>query len=261
MRKNSLFLLPLALLLWGCPGQSNEEPEPEKTCLLQEHSSIGVNGGVSNATYSSRYTYNTDGRLSVVARDSAGIEKGKTVFTYDSRGNLVQEENNYTKVVNEYDKQNRLVKQTKFLMVGPTANSELYLATFSYTSTGDLAETRYYSPSTGPATPRQILRYKYTNGNPTHITHLDGQERVEVQSLYTFDAHPAPRPTPDILSLTPQQAPAVNNMLSATHTNNRGYTTRYDIDYTYQGNGYPATAIIKFPNNNQVQLAFRYTCI
>lgn len=261
MRKQSLFLLPLALLLWGCPGQSNEEPEPEKVCLLQEQSKTNVYEGDPPQTFSNRYIYNTDNRLIAVAHDSAGVETERVTLTYDTQGNMVQALKERIKLVNEYDSQNRLIKQTKFFRDGlAAAFQETDIFTLSYTSTGNLGEARFYYSGAGTPNLLYTFRYTYTNGNPTHITQLDGREKVVLRSVYTFDAHPAPQPMSDYPYFSPHQAPAANNRLSGTHTDDRGYTKRRDIGYTYHENGYPATAIIKHANNNQEQLAFRYTC-
>lgn len=261
MRKQPFYLLPLALLLWGCPGQSNEEPEPEKVCLLQEQSKTNVYEGDPPQTFSNRFTYNTDKRLVAVALDSAGIEINNATLTYDSRGNLTQVVDNRTRLVNAYGTQNRLQKQTRFDKGGAGAFQERDYYTFSYATSGDLAEARYFYSASGTASQFYIFRYTYTNGNPTQLTQLDTREQVLARSVHTYDTNPSPRPALAYFYFQPMQAPAANNELSATRTDSGRGNLLYEVAYTYKEDGYPASGLqTHLHNNAQEQLAFRYTC-
>ncbi|GAB3813093.1 hypothetical protein [Pontibacter rugosus] len=259
MRKQLLYLLPMALLLWGCPGESDDAPKPEEECLLQSESVTSVGGGADYPIWTSRYTYNSQKQLTAVARDSSGVPVSQSTLSYDSNNRLVQVKTANAELVYEYNSKNQLVKQTRNRQSGTAQNQDYYA--FTYNSNNELAEARYYYVVSGSPSFYYIWKYTYTKGNPTRVEQLNTRdERIALLEL-SYDEKPSAKPALADTFFEPTSAPAANNPIAGT-LNAPGFgTQKYTIAYTYNQKGLPLTATQTYVNGSINQVTtYTYTC-
>lgn len=261
MKTRLLYLLPLAVLLWGCPSSDSETPEPEETCYLQTYTKFQPLAGNEKVAFSTKYTYNTQGQLTTVALDSADVTLQTDQVSYNGQNRISEVTSPKNKLVYTYNAQNQLIKQSRYNANGSGAYQEIQYYTFAHDSKGQLSEAKYYYAGTGQGNWYYTWKYTYNeSGNPTRIEMLDTRgDRLSLTEL-SYDAHPSPQSIVPLSFFQPLEAPAANNPVTVTTTNQHQGAMSYTISYTYNPEGLPVSAVKTYGSGEQEQMAYTYTC-
>jgi hypothetical protein len=272
MRTPLLFLLPLILLLCGCKEEDELAPEPESACLLHEQKAVitvdyGDNPtfpGIRSQTIPTRFIYNNEKQLTGVSEEEIGGSfRNMSSLKYNKKWQLEEVADKYLKLVNEYNGQGQLAKQTRFsIPLGETSHKELLFYTFAYNPSNDLSEARLYNVGPDKAELMLIFRYTYTNGNATSIEELSPNGTKGVLVERTYDAMQAPSPAYTWMPFDPIQPPSANNILSsrATHYFSIGMDSEISYSYTYTAEGFPATTFMHAGEKHQQATTYTYNC-
>lgn len=263
MRTRLLLLLPLALLLWGCPSDKDKDPEPEQEqgCRLQEityEARFGQEPPMM--TQKITFSYNKQGQLNSVSADSAGIPWRTHTMSYDSQGRLVQASSKRDVYLNEYNTQNQRVKQVRSYrgQNGVLQEHDYYI--FSYNNRNELEEARYYYLKNGAPALYGTWRYTYSNGDPTTIKfHSPGSNQdVTITRLYDDKKR---YPHEQAYSFfQPMEAPSEHNLVWYDVSDPNNHTPTYTAAYTYTSEDYPATMIKSFDNGMIEHFRYTYSC-
>ncbi|WP_158607145.1 hypothetical protein [Pontibacter oryzae] len=261
MKTRLLYLLPLAVLLWGCPSSDSETPEPEETCYLQTYTKFQPLGGNKKVAFSTKYTYNTQGQLTTVALDSANVTLRTGQVSYDSQKRLSEIAYPNSKVVYTYNAQNQLTRQSRHIASGNGAYTENEYYTFAYGSKGHLSEARYHFAGTDQSSWYYTWKYTYNDsGNPTRIEMLDARgDRLSLTEI-SFDNHPSPQNSLPPGFFEPLLAASAHNPVAVTVTNQHQGTLSFAVSYTYNPEGLPVSAVKTYGSGEQEQMAYTYTC-
>ncbi len=262
MRSSLLYFLPLALLLGACPGQTKEDdPAPAKACLLTKETKMLTYNGTDYPAYSSRITYDSRYQPTSVTQDSAGVEKDVATLSYNSNKQLAQVTNTKTQLTYEYNNQNQLVKQTRFIKnpeTGAFEKQDFY--TFSYSASNNLAVAQYFYTGMGTESLYYTYKYTYTNGDPIKIEHLDAQQNRLLLANITYDDKPSPYLVQLLGFFEPVQAPARHNLVQYTATDRNNGITSYTASYIYNEDGFPVTAVKQYLSGYKELTAYTYNC-
>lgn len=263
MKTRLLFLLPIALLLLGCSKE--ETPEPEKVYVLLENSVVSTTKGLGKFVFTTKYHYNEQKQLWRIDMDSAGTTFRTYRLTYNLKNQLVQTHDGHESLINDYDEQGRLVKQTRSTRPGKTG---LYAykehMTFSYNNENQIAEAHHYTDRHGEVSLFYIWKYTYTNGNPTTIEQLflfqgATQPYTVMLANLTYDDKKAARiPLPYVFFYGINDAPAINNTTSFTLSQHWEGYGNYTQDYTYNAEGYVTTRTTNYPTGHQTFVTYTY---
>jgi hypothetical protein len=268
MKSNLLYLLALLFIMAGCSG-ANNDPEPEKTYLLQRKLSevtFPTGGGL---TIDLTYSYNDLGQLvrisGVTVRDSE-VQPTNTTLFYDSKGRLEQVKNMHGTVwTNTYNDKNQVVQ-----MIRQYKDSDSYYYLYSYNGKSQLTEVKTYQKEIGAATFVGSTVYSYFDGNKISIkrTSVSGENNRE-HALVTDDKkRELPvlphQIAPDFFAaeLFAESILTRHNIISnevMDVATNRKNGVSYQAVYTYNEGGYPATCMKLFDQGSVEKVSYIYT--
>ena len=257
MKTRLFFLLPLALLLSGCPADADKETEPEKTCQLQE--SVAASGGV---VFTNRYSYNTALQLTGVTQDSLGATTDELSLQYNSDRQLVEVTGKSIRLAYTYNAQNQLLKQSRsYRKTTSGAYEEQDYYTFSYNTNNELAEARYFYTGNGGPSLFYSWKYTYTNGNPTTIEQVSAREDRIALTKFTYDGRPVIGQPVLYSFFQPQEnVKSANYLSSYTITDHNGGSSTYTLVYTFAEEGQAKTVTKTGKNGFQETRTYTYRC-
>lgn len=254
MKISLRFLIPVVLLFWSC--SKSEEPVPAPECLLLEKiQEFEIDTLKWPKTYSytnrERYTYDKNyniTRIDYMQETVKGTTHTSAEFKYNKKNQLVEGENSFGRFVNEYDKQGRLVKQTRFRSsTEKTSNTVL-----AYNNRNELLEVKITFVEYNGLT---TLKYRYVDGNPVYIEEVSSSGKLNYWDL-TYDRAQIPNKSQAYLYFNPYLPPSVNNLQSIkmnTWSSPRIFT------HTYTEKGQLATTSIS-NFGEEILISYIYEC-
>lgn len=204
------------------------------------------------------YSYNTQGQLSSVSADSAGIPWQKFTMSYDGKGRVVQVNGNRETYLNEYNEQNQRVRQIRSYRGQNGVLKERDYYSFIYNSRNELEEAHYLYVENGKATLYGAWRYTYSNGDPTTIQYFSYDPQREVNITLRYDDKKRHPQEQAYTFFQPLQPPSAHNLLGYNTSEPYDDMPKYNATYTYTSQGYPATMIKSDFDTGMIE-NFRYT--
>jgi YD repeat-containing protein len=259
VRINTVFLLALALFLWGCPAE--EDPAPALTCQLN---TMQVSGNAFPFFF--KYTFNSQNQLTQIS--SADTSGTSIYLSYDAQGRLVREKEDIISYVNEYNHQNQLVKQTRTFAFAP-GRAEVFYYLHDYNNAGELTESRFYSAD-APTYVLKHYKYSYEGSLITKVEKKDYSVNGPTEDItYTYDGKKQPLSFLPMILLYghlgddhPAIGRAGGNVTSCTIMDRAtGIKSQlsYTVNYTYTPEDYPKEAVITSGNGTK-KFTYEYSC-
>ena len=260
--------MPLALVLWGCPGDKESDPQPdpeplrEKTCFIKEISFASHRKGYGRKAFTSRYYYDQQNLLLRVTMDSAGTTFSTMNLTYNNGKQLVESFTDYVRVLHTYNAKGQLINQKTFYLHPDKGPIEQDRFTFRYNGNNELEEALFYNIILGDAYLTSIWKYTYSNGDPVQIERKTPEGERLLLAYLTYDTKKNFKwNLPSIMSFVPTlDAKAAHNVLSHKSIDSYFGAKNYTSVYTYNDEGYPVTEARTYAEGYQEQVTYSYTC-
>ena len=283
MKKITLLLLILGIaFIWACSKKDSTSSSPSSTTATTKTTkTAGTTSGTSTAstTSTTSTTSSTSGAncVTLTLKDN----DSKVTLTYDSKWNLTKMVYDYTaggslSATITYNSSGQAVKAvsagissyqtfeytgnqvTKFSDYDGTTLQDY--SVYHYNSSGQVDKMTTYDAS-NKMTGYDVLTYD-ANGNVIRNDGYDGSSTLVSSTKYEYDTHKnilAAVNTNYIILRADFNVWGPNNCTKMTYLDSKGTQTGTDnTSYTYNSNGYPATAVASTSGN--LTTTYTYDC-